>query len=117
MKRRDFVRTMCYGGIATFGLPVVNFAQVAQHGRFVFILLRGGFDGLAALVPYGDPEYRSTTRLALHRGCRHCGRCGTPASSRPCTRWPSRIARAVTSTARQCSRPDSIARRVRLMDG
>ena len=59
MKRRDFVRTMCYGGLATFGLPVVNFAQVQQNGRFVFILLRGGFDGLAALVPYGDPEYHA----------------------------------------------------------
>jgi uncharacterized protein (DUF1501 family) len=59
MKRRDFVRTMCYGGLATFGLPVVNFAQVSQNGRFVFILLRGGFDGLAALVPYGDPDYRA----------------------------------------------------------
>jgi uncharacterized protein (DUF1501 family) len=59
MKRRDFVRTMCYGGLATFGLPVVNFAQVNQNGRFVFILLRGGFDGLAALVPYGDPDYRA----------------------------------------------------------
>jgi uncharacterized protein (DUF1501 family) len=59
MKRRDFVRTMCYGGLATFGLPVVNFAQVKQHGRFVFILLRGGFDGLAAVVPYGDPDYRA----------------------------------------------------------
>ena len=59
MKRRDFVRTMCYGGLATLGLPVVNFAQVPQHGRFVFILLRGGFDGLAALVPYGDPDYRA----------------------------------------------------------
>ena len=56
MKRRDFVRTMCYGGIATFGLPVVNFAQVPQRGRFVFVLLRGGFDGLAAVVPYGDPD-------------------------------------------------------------
>ena len=59
MKRRDFVRTMCYGGLATFSLPVVNFAQVSQNGRFVFILLRGGFDGLAALVPYGDPDYRA----------------------------------------------------------
>ena len=59
MKRRDFVRTMCYGGLATFGLPVVNFAQVKQNGRFAFILLRGGFDGLAALVPYGDPDYRA----------------------------------------------------------
>jgi len=59
MKRRDFVRTMCYGGLATFGLPAVNFAQVSQNGRFVFILLRGGFDGLAALVPHGDPDYRA----------------------------------------------------------
>jgi uncharacterized protein (DUF1501 family) len=59
MKRRDFVRTMCYGGLATFGLPVVTFAQVGQNGRLVFILLRGGFDGLAALVPYGDPDYRA----------------------------------------------------------
>jgi uncharacterized protein (DUF1501 family) len=50
---------MCYGGIATFGLPSVSFAQVAQANRLVFVLLRGGFDGLAAIVPYGDPEYRS----------------------------------------------------------
>jgi uncharacterized protein (DUF1501 family) len=59
MDRRTFVRTMCAGGIATFGFPVVNFAQVKQRGRFVFVLLRGGFDGLAAVVPYGDPSYRS----------------------------------------------------------
>jgi len=59
MKRRDFVRGMCYGGLATFALPAVSFAQVDQQGRLVFVLLRGGFDGLAAIVPYGDPEYRS----------------------------------------------------------
>jgi uncharacterized protein (DUF1501 family) len=59
MNRRSFVRTMCLGGIATFGFPVVNFAQTKQGGRFVFVLLRGGFDGLAAVVPYGDPSYRS----------------------------------------------------------
>lgn len=58
MDRRTFVRHMCLGGIATFGLPRISFAQVRQHGRFVFVLLRGGFDGLAAVVPYGDPEYR-----------------------------------------------------------
>jgi uncharacterized protein (DUF1501 family) len=57
MERRDFLRTMCVGGVATFGFPVVNFAQVRQSGRFVFVLLRGGFDGLAAVVPYGDPAY------------------------------------------------------------
>ena len=59
MDRRTFVRNMCLGGIATFGSPLVSFAQVRQHGRFVFVLLRGGFDGLAAVVPYGDPAYRS----------------------------------------------------------
>jgi uncharacterized protein (DUF1501 family) len=58
MDRRTFVRNMCLGGIATFGLPVVNFAQVKQSGRFVFVLLRGGFDGLAAVVPYGDASYQ-----------------------------------------------------------
>ncbi len=58
MNRRTFVRNMCLGGIATFGFPVVNFAQVKQRGRFVFVLLRGGFDGLAAVVPYGDPAYK-----------------------------------------------------------
>ena len=59
MNRRTFVRNMCLGGIATFGCPVVNFAQAGRKGRFVFVLLRGGFDGLAAVVPYGDPDYAS----------------------------------------------------------
>jgi uncharacterized protein (DUF1501 family) len=59
MNRRTFVRNMCLGGIATFGCPVVNFAQAGHKGRFVFVLLRGGFDGLAAVVPYGDPDYAS----------------------------------------------------------
>ena len=59
MNRRVFVRNMCYGGMATWALPNVSFAQVAQPGRLVFVLLRGGFDGLAAVVPYGDPNYRS----------------------------------------------------------
>jgi uncharacterized protein (DUF1501 family) len=59
MDRRTFVAGMCYGGLATFGYPLVSFAQVRQRGRLVFILLRGGFDGLAAVVPYGDPAYHS----------------------------------------------------------
>ena len=57
--RRTFVRSMCIGGLATFGAPLVSFAQVRQSGRFVFVLLRGGFDGLAAVVPYGDPAYQA----------------------------------------------------------
>jgi uncharacterized protein (DUF1501 family) len=50
---------MCVGGLATFCAPVASFARVRQTGTFVFVLLRGGFDGLAAVVPYGDPGYRS----------------------------------------------------------
>src|SRR5687767_72752 len=57
MDRRSFMRQMCLGGIATFALPGVTFAQVKQDGRFVFVLLRGGFDGLAAVVPIGDDSY------------------------------------------------------------
>ncbi|HSJ09515.1 MAG TPA: DUF1501 domain-containing protein [Longimicrobiales bacterium] len=69
MERRDFLRTMCYGGIATFGMPVVSFAHVRQRGRLVFVLLRGGFDGLAAVVPIGDPGYSALRgRLAFDAG-------------------------------------------------
>src|SRR6187455_1115782 len=60
MRRRDLVKSMCYGGLATFVLPRISFAQAGTGSRrLVFILLRGGFDGLAAVVPYGDPDYRS----------------------------------------------------------
>ncbi len=59
MNRRAFLETMCLGGLATFGHPRVTFAEVPQTGRLVFVLLRGGFDGLAAVAPYGDPAYRS----------------------------------------------------------
>jgi len=57
MDRRTFLQGMCYGGIATFALPAVRFAQVPGRGKLVFVLLRGGFDGLAAVVPVGDPDY------------------------------------------------------------
>jgi uncharacterized protein (DUF1501 family) len=57
MNRRTFVHQMCLGGFATFALPSITFAQVKGGGRFVFVLLRGGFDGLAAVVPHGDPSY------------------------------------------------------------
>lgn len=57
MDRRTFVRGMCWGGVATFALPAVRFAQVPGSGKMVFVLLRGGFDGLAAVVPVGDPGY------------------------------------------------------------
>lgn len=57
MDRRDFVLQMCAGGLATFGRPIVRFAHLRAPGRLVFVLLRGGVDGLAAVVPSGDPAY------------------------------------------------------------
>lgn len=57
MHRRTFVEMMCAGGIATFGFPTVRFAHLRQSGRLVFVLLRGGVDGLAAVVPIGDSAY------------------------------------------------------------
>jgi uncharacterized protein (DUF1501 family) len=66
--RRDFVRTMCWGGIATFGAPIARFAHVPGPGRLVFVLLRGGFDGLAAVVPIGDPAYASTRGDMAYQG-------------------------------------------------
>ena len=57
MDRRSFLRHMCAGGIATFAAPLVSFAQVRHRGRLVFVLLRGGFDGIAAVVPFGDSRY------------------------------------------------------------
>lgn len=58
MDRRNFLSSMCLGGAATFALPSVRFARLPGSGRMVFVLLRGGFDGLHALVPIGDPAYQ-----------------------------------------------------------
>jgi uncharacterized protein (DUF1501 family) len=55
--RRSFVRGMCLGGLATFAAPSVTFARVPGDRKLVFVLLRGGFDGMAAVVPIGDPAY------------------------------------------------------------
>lgn len=68
MDRRTFLGGMCFGGLATFGLPAVRFAQVPGRGKLVFVLLRGGFDGLAAVVPVGDPDYAAIRgRMAFAR--------------------------------------------------
>ena len=60
MKRRDFVQDDVLRRprhVRPAGRQLR--AGRSRTGRFVFILLRGGFDGLAALVPYGDPDYRA----------------------------------------------------------
>ena len=66
MNRREFLCGMCYGGLATCFAPLACFASVPSRSRFVFVLLRGGFDGLAAIIPAMDPNYaRLRGQLAL----------------------------------------------------
>lgn len=43
-------------GAAVAGLPGLAFATAPTERRFVFFILRGAMDGLAALTPLGDPD-------------------------------------------------------------
>jgi uncharacterized protein (DUF1501 family) len=64
MKRRDFLTA---GTLAASGALLTSrlaFANTTIHGksRFVFIILRGALDGLAAVPPVGDPDYAALRR-------------------------------------------------------
>jgi len=47
---------------ATATIPNALFAYTGGSSRLVVVILRGALDGLAAVPPYGDPDY-----LSLHR--------------------------------------------------
>lgn len=55
------------GGSLAGALPGLAFAAPGRgRQRLVLVILRGGLDGLAAVAPYGDPDYeRSRGGLAL----------------------------------------------------
>jgi len=64
MKRRDFLTA---GSLAVGGALLtsrLSFANTPTNGksRFVFIILRGALDGLAAVPPYGDRDYSALRR-------------------------------------------------------
>ena len=64
MKRRDFLTA---GSLAVGGTLLtsrLSFANTPTNGksRFVFIIMRGALDGLAAVPPYGDRDYPSLRR-------------------------------------------------------
>jgi len=40
------------------GFPGLTLAQEAADARLVLVILRGGMDGLAAVIPYGESRYR-----------------------------------------------------------
>jgi uncharacterized protein (DUF1501 family) len=63
--RRHFLNTVALAS-AGIALPRVLFANTNSDARFVFVILRGALDGLAAAPPYGDGNYsRMRGELAL----------------------------------------------------
>lgn len=58
LNRRTFVISGALGGVATL-LPRMPFAATKNAARFVFVILRGALDGLAAVPAYGDGNYAS----------------------------------------------------------
>ena len=57
--RRSFLGQGLGAGVArAAGLPGISFASAGTgSSRFVVVILRGALDGLAAVPPYGDPDY------------------------------------------------------------
>ena len=58
--RRDILRLIGAGAgaFALPSLPGAVFAAAPGERRFIVVLLRGALDGLAAVPPLGDPNYR-----------------------------------------------------------
>ncbi|MEK9968714.1 MAG: DUF1501 domain-containing protein [Ferrovibrio sp.] len=54
--RRDALRLLGLGTAAAL-MPRLAFATANTDKRFVFFILRGGMDGLGAIIPVGDPGY------------------------------------------------------------
>lgn len=57
MNRRQFLGGVLAGTGALVLWPRLTFAATGSDTRFLFVLLRGGLDGLEAVPPYGDPGY------------------------------------------------------------
>ena len=58
------------GAAAALSFPQFAFGQAANTDKRLFVvILRGGLDGLATVVPIGDPAYASArSRIAVERG-------------------------------------------------
>jgi uncharacterized protein (DUF1501 family) len=59
MDRRNFVGAGSLLAASLFFAPRALFAQAATERRFVFIIQRGGADGLHTVIPYAEPAYAS----------------------------------------------------------
>lgn len=70
MRRRKFLNLSALAASGALLAPRLSFARATQgKSRLVVVIMRGALDGLAAVPPYGDPEYpRLRADLALHPG-------------------------------------------------
>lgn len=55
--RRQFLAGTAIGAATLLVWPKLTFAATGSDTRFLFVLLRGGLDGLESVPPYGDPGY------------------------------------------------------------
>lgn len=55
--RREFLCNTSMAGLSAL-MPRISFGYAQTDARFVFIILRGALDGLAAVAPYGDGNYQ-----------------------------------------------------------
>jgi uncharacterized protein (DUF1501 family) len=59
LTRRQFLGTAAIGTATLLVWPRLTFAATGVDTRFLFVLLRGGLDGLESVPPYGDPGYQA----------------------------------------------------------
>ena len=57
--RRQFLGGAAVGAATLLIWPKLTFAATGSDTRFLFVLLRGGLDGLESVPPYGDPGYQA----------------------------------------------------------
>lgn len=57
LTRRQFLAGTAMGAATLLIWPKLTFAATGSDARFLFVLLRGGLDGLESVPPYGDPGY------------------------------------------------------------
>lgn len=58
LNRRRFLQLSGASLAASLAAARLAFAAAPTDNRFVFVFLRGGLDGLHALAPYGDADFR-----------------------------------------------------------